>query len=60
VLRLNSDDTCVGSRVDIIQSYIDEIMPFDFLKEKYPFIAYELERQNLVETIGDLFIGLGH
>jgi len=60
VLRLNSDDTCVGSRVGIIQSYIDGIMPFDFLKEKYPFIAYELERQNLVETIGDLFIGLGH
>jgi len=31
-------------------NYCKKKYSFDYLKEKYPFIAYELERQGLVEV----------
>ena len=48
VLRLNCDDDRVENRRDIIQGYIDNVFDFEFLKEKYPYIAYEIERQGLL------------
>jgi len=45
VLKLNCDDERVESRREIIQGYIDGVFNFKFLKEKYPYIAYEIERQ---------------
>jgi uncharacterized protein (TIGR02646 family) len=45
VLRLNYDDDRVEYRREIIQGYVDGVYDFDFLKEKYPYIAYEIGRQ---------------
>ncbi len=50
-LKLNDDDACVRSRQRWLIPYCKKQYPFEFLKEKAPFIAYELERQNLVDTI---------
>ena len=48
VLRLNSDDDRVENRREIIQGFIDGNFDTEFIKEKYPFIAYEIERQGLL------------
>lgn len=50
-LKLNDDDDCVKHRQDWLMRYCEGKINFDFLKETAPFIAYELERQNLVESI---------
>lgn len=50
-LKLNDDDDCVKHRLDWLMRYCEKNITFDFLKETSPFIAYELERQNLVESI---------
>ncbi|MDR1179769.1 MAG: hypothetical protein LBK44_04625 [Spirochaetales bacterium] len=53
-LQLNSYGR-ITSRYNIISAYINEDITFDFLKEKYPYIAYELERQGSREEVADLF-----
>ncbi|MDR1148252.1 MAG: HNH endonuclease [Spirochaetaceae bacterium] len=54
ILKLNSDKQTVN-RYDIISCYISDDITFDSFKEKYPYIAYELERQGLHETIAERF-----
>jgi len=49
-LKLNDDDTCVQARQHWVEAFCTGC-PFDFLKRHAPFIAYELQRQNLLETI---------
>lgn len=53
-LKLNDDDDCVKHRQDWLMCYCKKQFPFDFLKKTAPFIAYELERQNLIETISSI------
>ena len=53
-LKLNCDDRCVKHRQDWLMRYCEKKITFDFLKETAPFIAYELERQNLVESIASI------
>jgi hypothetical protein len=55
VLRLNSDDEIVQNRCNIIIYFINGDITFKFLKDKYPYIAYELERQDLIDNIRDYF-----
>ena len=50
-LKLNDDDNLVQSRANIVKDYAKEEFTFDYLRRKYPFIASELERQNLKEAI---------
>lgn len=50
-LKLNDDDTLVQQRTNWVQMYIDGDVSFDFLTRRYPFIAYELDRQGLKESI---------
>lgn len=50
-LKLNDDDDCVKHRQDWLMRYCERQITFDFLKETAPFIAYELERQDLVGSI---------
>jgi hypothetical protein len=50
VLRLNCDDDRVEYRREIIQGYIDGVFDFEFIKEKYPYIAYEIERQKQLKV----------
>jgi hypothetical protein len=51
-LKLN-DGICVQSRERWIKEFCDKL-DFEFLKRNAPFIAYELERQGLVDKIASL------
>ncbi|MEP0800111.1 hypothetical protein [Funiculus sociatus] len=53
-LKLNDDDDCVKHRQDWLMCYCKKQFPFDFLKKTAPFIAYELERQKLIEVISSI------
>lgn len=55
VLRLNSDDVLVNLRFKIVRDYAKERVNFDYLKTYYPFIAYELDRQDQREAIKTAF-----
>lgn len=50
-LRLNDDDILIQDRANTVVLYSNGDVPFDFLLERYPFIAYELERQRLRDDI---------
>ncbi len=54
ILKLNSSDDQVQARCDIIISYVNEEISEQYLKKRYPFIAYELERQNLYDKIKEM------
>lgn len=49
ILKLNSDKSYMKSRLNIIDTYIDDGMTYPQMCERYPFIASELERQDLVD-----------
>lgn len=51
ILRLNTDETLVQSRFFIVRAYSKGRCDMDFLDECYPFIATELKRQGLRDTI---------
>jgi hypothetical protein len=53
-LRLNDDETCVEHRQIWVAGYCKGDITFDFLGRYAPFIAYELDRQNLRATISSL------
>ena len=55
VLKLNDDDNLVQDRCDIIMSFVDGSVRLDFLRQRYPFIAWELERQGLTTNPGNVF-----
>lgn len=48
-LKLN-DEICKQGRLEWLMPYCETVYPFEYLKRKAPFIAYELERQGLVEV----------
>jgi predicted nucleotidyltransferase len=48
-LKLNEEMRQLG-RSDQLIKYCKKDYSFDHLKENYPFIAYELERQGLIEV----------
>ena len=52
ILRLNSNDDYVEGRREKICEYANGDYPLAFLRRRYPFIAFELERQN--KNIDDL------
>ena len=60
VLKLNSNDDQVQARCDIIISFVNEEISKQYLKRRYPFIAYELERQNLLDKIKEMVKPLKH
>lgn len=51
VLRLNSDDVLVQTRFSLVRSYSKGNIDMAFLEEYYPFIAAELTRQGLQDSI---------
>jgi uncharacterized protein (TIGR02646 family) len=53
-LGLNDEDTCVKSRERYIKSYCLNDVSFDYLLLDAPFIAAELRRQNLVDSIKEI------
>jgi len=48
-LKLN-DEICIKSRLDWLKGYCEGI-PIDYLEKRAPFIALELKRQNLVDSV---------
>lgn len=54
-LRLNSDDSYVQERCNMLVSYADGEINFDFLERRYPFLASEINRQGVRNTLSSLF-----
>ncbi len=53
--RLNlNDEICINSRIRWLKDFCLGKFSFGFLEEKAPFIAYELKRQNLINTIDSI------
>jgi hypothetical protein len=50
-LKLNDDNDLVQERFNWVERYSNDEFPFEHLLRRYPFIALELERQNLKERI---------
>jgi hypothetical protein len=50
-LKLNLDDSLVQTRFTIVRNYSKNHCDMDFLEGYYPFIASELKRQGLQNTI---------
>lgn len=46
-LRLNADDCYVQERCNILINYAKAEISLNFLKARYPFLAKEIQRQNL-------------
>jgi uncharacterized protein (TIGR02646 family) len=51
ILHLNSDTDLIDERIEFISAYCNDMISFTYLQNKAPFIAAELERQALRETI---------
>ncbi len=50
-LQLNADESLINTRLRWVLEYCDGHIDFDYLKRMAPFIAYEIERQDLKATI---------
>ena len=53
-LKLNQDDTLVQERQSWLECFCSGEITFAHLRKKVPFIAYELERQELVNDIASI------
>lgn len=51
LLKLNADDYLVQERCDILMSYATGDLSIGFLARRYPFLAFELERQGIQEAV---------
>ncbi|MBC8030833.1 MAG: hypothetical protein H7Z16_12030 [Pyrinomonadaceae bacterium] len=56
-LRFNIDNALMKERFNWVKLYANGDVSFDFLLRRYPFIACELERQNLKDDIKTRFRG---
>ncbi|HET6251501.1 MAG TPA: hypothetical protein VFE47_27700 [Tepidisphaeraceae bacterium] len=55
-LKLNDDDTCVEARQEWITQYCKAPgIPFETLRRYAPFIAMELERQGMRDSIKEIY-----
>jgi hypothetical protein len=54
-LRLNADDYYVQERCNILIEYAKREISFGFLKRRYPFLAKEVDRQDLHENLAVIF-----
>ncbi len=51
VLKLNDDEGCIEARLNWLHHFCASEFPFDHLKTMMPFVAYELQRQNIIDKI---------
>ncbi len=54
-LGLNSDDIYVQERCNILIAFAQGQIGHDFLKERYPFLAREILRQELLDQLATIF-----
>ncbi len=52
-LRLNSDNDYVTERIQAIKEYSSDNLSLNILKEKFPFIAYQMRSQNFDQNYKD-------
>ncbi len=55
ILKLNDDSNFVSGRANILTDYANDQITIDFLRKRYPFIASEIERQNIMESVKAMF-----
>jgi hypothetical protein len=55
ILRLNSDDMLVQERCNILLLLAKGKITLDFVAERYPFIAFEVDRQKKFDQLKALF-----
>ena len=55
VLRLNSDDTYVQERCNILVAFATGEIKFEFLSNRYPFLAREVIRLDIVDVLYERF-----
>jgi len=55
-LGLNDEGTCLKSRVKWLTDYCSNDISLDYFRRHAPFIVAELERQDLLATIREVFI----
>ena len=55
-LGLNDESSCIKARERYVKKYCLGSIPFDFLKEEAPFVAYEIRRQGLVDTLNNIML----
>ena len=55
VLRLNSDDSYVQERCNILVAFAKGQIQFQFLEQRYPFLAQEIMRLNVVDRLPEKF-----
>lgn len=58
VLKLNDDDEYVQGRCNIIIYYIKGDITLNYMWDRYPFIAHELTRQNMLDDVKKMFKSL--
>jgi hypothetical protein len=51
ILKLNKEDPFLKLRFLVVKEYAEGHFSLDFLRRRYPFIASELERQDLAKSI---------
>lgn len=56
ILKLNDDDRMVQERADTLLDYANGNINFEFLKKRYPFLAFEIARQNLKDNLNQYFL----
>jgi len=55
VLKLNIDDSFVQERCDLMVEFSIGGVALPYLKRRYPFLAMEIERQNIQARVQDIF-----
>lgn len=53
-LGLNDESTCFKSREKYVKNFCKGCITYAYLSEEAPFIAYELDRQGLINNINDI------
>jgi hypothetical protein len=53
-LGLNDEGTCVAARLRYVKCYCTNVINFDFLTDEAPFLAQEIQRQGLRNSLNRL------
>ena len=55
VLCLNTDNNLINTRIEALKGFASDEYPLSHLEKNYPFIAYELKRQEMETRIKVIF-----
>lgn len=55
VLKLNEDDIFVQERCDLMVMFAQQEVALPFLQKRYPFLAAEIVRQGIQESVAQIF-----